>query len=238
MTFRFFCLALLIYSCVSATAGGCSGSKETGDNDGALDTRRLPRAEEVREVFASPASTIYLARESVEKTIAQVGQKFAEAGWQPYASPVAAQADKVNMRIASYKRQSQAVTVFITVAPAQRRQASVQYAAVKLPFDLPFPPDGTNIEYDPNRPQLSCLTAQPVEKSLEHFDVELARLGWSVWLPKPGATRVKDGTATAYYVRDGAAPLELKLTHGEDDMTQVTIKSVPAETLIKESEEP
>jgi hypothetical protein len=82
---------------------------------------------------------------------------------------------------------------------------------------------------------LSCLTAQPVEKSLAFFDVELARLGWSIWLPKPGAARVKEGTAAAYYVREGAAPLELKLSHGGDDTTHVTIKSVPAETLIKES---
>ena len=59
----------------------------------------------------------------------------------------------------SLKKGTQALNVFITIAPAQNNATSVQYAAVALKTDLPFPPDAGNIEYSPDRPLLTAVTS-------------------------------------------------------------------------------
>ena len=162
-----FCGAMLM-----ALAVGCSVAPASID-DAETDTRRLPRVSEVRAIFASPATTIYLARESVDKTSSLVTAQLNQAGWQKYTLPLSPD-EHPDKRITSFKRGSQAVSVFLTVEPGRERQTSVQYAAVKLAHDLPFPIDSDDIEFDPKRPRLRCTTRQPLEKLLTHFDAELA----------------------------------------------------------------
>ncbi len=99
---RFTSAALLLIGCVS-TQCGCSPSTSLAESGAAVDTRRLPRVHLGRDVFASPASTIYISRETVENTVAAVVQQLAGAGWQQYTSPVSAQADKHGVKIASFK---------------------------------------------------------------------------------------------------------------------------------------
>ena len=75
----------------------------------------------------------------------------------------------------SLKKGSQALSVFITIAPAQNNATSVQYGALALKNDLPFPKDAADIEFDPNRPLLTLVTAEPIEKTLDFYRKELER---------------------------------------------------------------
>jgi hypothetical protein len=130
------------------------------------------------------------------------------AGWQAYTAPHTATAKRPEMSVATFKKGPLGLTVFIRVAPAQGNATSVQYGPMPLPNDLPFPADGTAIEYDPHRPLLMCFTGAPLDRTLTYYREQLGTLGWSLWSPRRGDKQppdsgpgelTKDG-AYAYYV--------------------------------------
>ena len=161
---------ILTLACLATLAGGCNDkSKDAGkakaetvnpkpDTD-AFDTSRLPRVAGAKEVFASPATTIFTSADPVAQTADTVEKALAAAGWQEYVAPNTARATNPDQRIVSLKKGAQGLSVFITIAPAQNNATSVQYAAVALKNDLPFPKDGSQIEYSPDRPLLTAVTA-------------------------------------------------------------------------------
>ena len=50
--------------------------------------------------------------------------------------------------------------MFITIAPAQNNATSVQYSALPLKTDLPFPKDASNIEYSPGPAAADAVTGE------------------------------------------------------------------------------
>ena len=232
---------ILTLACLATLAGGCNDeSKDAGkakaetvnpkpDTD-AFDTSRLPRVAGAKEVFASPATTIFTSADPVAQTADTVEKALAAAGWQEYVAPNTARATNPDQRIVSLKRGARGLSVFITIAPAQNNATSVQYAAVALKNDLPFPKDGSQIEYSPDRPLLTAVTAMPVEQTLAFYRKELASRGWSLWSQKLNGVQPAGGTAGeltksgayAYYLqgdrrlaalqleRTDAGPIKLK----------------------------
>src|SRR5215510_12179722 len=96
--------------CLSLFVSGCSKSESA---DAVSDTSRLPRVTGAKEVFASPATTIFTSPDSVAQTADALEKKLAEAGWQRYVAPNTAYADNPQMRIMSLKLGSQALNVFV-----------------------------------------------------------------------------------------------------------------------------
>jgi len=166
-------------ACLALLAGGCNESKTDGESkadSGVFNTSRLPRVSGAKEVFASPATTIFTSPDSVAQTADTVDKALAAGGWQKYIAPNTAYANDPNMRIASLKKGTQALSVFITIAPAQNNATSVQYAALLLKTDLPFISDASNIEYSPERALLTLVTGEPIDKTLDFYRKELGAL--------------------------------------------------------------
>jgi hypothetical protein len=143
-----------------------------------LDTSLLPRVAGAKESFASAATTIYISPDPVRQTAEATSKALAALGWQAYVAPFTARAQNPNMAIMSLKKGPQALNVFITVAPAQANATSVSYTAVALSTDLPFPKDAADIEFDPNRPSLNCITSDAIDRTLDFYRQELGALGW------------------------------------------------------------
>ena len=125
----------------------------------ALDTSRLPRVTGARDSCASAATTVYFAPDTGARVAEATRKALAASGWQSYVAPHTARAQNPTMEIMTFKKGPQALNVFITLAPAQNNATSVSYTAVALPTDLPFPPDATDIAFDPNRPLLFAVSA-------------------------------------------------------------------------------
>ena len=125
-----------------------------------FDTSRLPRVIGAKEIFASPATTIFTSPDSVAQTADTLDKALAAGGWQKYVAPNTAYSQDPKMRTMSLKKGTQALNVFITVAPAQNNATSVQYSALPLKTDLPFTKDASTIEYSPERPLLTLVTAE------------------------------------------------------------------------------
>ncbi len=220
--------------CLAAFAAGCSKSdKET--NNGVFDTSRLPRVTGAKEVFASPASTIFTSRDSVALTADTLDKALAAAGWQKYVAPHTANRQDANLRTMSLKKGPQALNVMIAIAPAQNNATSVQYSALPLKNDLPFAKDAADIEFDPNRPLLTLVTAEPIDKTLEFYRKELAPLGWSLWSRKLNGAQPAGGAAGeltksgayAYYVQGDKRMAALALERADGGRIKVKFEELP-----------
>ena len=203
------------------------------------DTSRLPRVGGGKEIYASPAQTIFLSSESVAATTEAARKALTAQGWQSYEAPFTAKTDDPTIGLLSLKKGAQGLSVFVTVAPAQNNAISVQYHAVELETDLPFPKDAADIEFSPKRPYLKCTTAETVERTLASYFSELTAQGWSAWSTKtvakvaPGdkVGELTERGAYAYFVHDGKPPVMLRLQRLENGRTRVEIETVPVEDL-------
>jgi hypothetical protein len=225
LIFAFACLAML---------GGCNESKI---DNGTFDSSRLPRVSGAKEVFASAASTIFTSPDSVAQTAETLDKALASGGWQKYIAPNTAYSKDPTMRIMSLKKGTQALNVFISIAPAQNNATSVQYSALPLRTDLPFTKDASNIEYSPERPLLTLVTAEPVDMTLDFYRKELGARGWSMWSEKTNGKQPADGPsgkvhergAYAHYItdKDPSVALVLTLQKAEAGKLKVELKQWP-----------
>lgn len=220
---------------------GCSKAESA---DGALDTSRLPRVAGAKEIFASVGVTNFTSPASVAQTADSVEKALAGGGWQKYIAPNTAYANDPSMRMMSLKRDSQALSVFISVAPAQNNATSVQYSVLPLKTDLPFTKDATAIEYSPDRPLLTLVTAEPVDKALDFYRKELALRGWSLWSEKTNGKAAPGGPSGilhekggyAHYVtdKDPTIALVVTLQMAEAGKSKLEIKQHPVGILAAE----
>ena len=238
-------LALL---CILLLATACSKSEKSdsaAETSQTLDTTRLPRVAGAKVIFSSPASTIFTSSESVAQTAGTVDKALVAEGWQKYAAPNTSVSENESQRSLSLKKGPLALGVYISVAPAQGNATSVQYNAVPLKNDVPFPKDATNIEFDPNKPLLTLVSADPVDRTLDFYRRELGTLGWSLWSQKLNGVQPPGGTsgelsksgAYAYYLQGDRRLAALVLERAEAGRTKVKFEELPAgylESLQKE----
>jgi hypothetical protein len=230
---------ILAFACLALLAGGCSKSEpekaEKADN-GVLDTSRLPRVANAKQIFASPATTIFTSLDSVAQTADTLDKALAAGGWQKYVAPNTAYSQDPKMRTVTLKRGTQALNVFISVAPAQNNATSVQYSLLPLKTDLPFTKDASAVEYSPDRPQLTLITAQPVDKTLEFYREELSARGWSLWSQKLNGIQPAGGTAGeltksgayAYYLQGDRRLAALQLERTDAGRIKLKFEVLPA----------
>ena len=232
---------LLAFIWAVLLAAGCSRDEKAAKADTTFDTSRLPRVSGAKEIFASAATTIFTSPVSVAQTAETVDKALAASGWQKYIAPFTAASNDSTRWIMSLKKGQQALNVFISVAPAQGNATSVQYAAVALKTDLPFTKDASNIEYSPDRPLLTLVTAEPVDKTLDFYRKELGERGWSLWSEKLDAKQPTGGPSghigerggSADYVNDKEPTVTLILTiqNAEGGKFKVELKEYPVDIL-------
>jgi hypothetical protein len=224
--------------CVSMLAASCSKSEPAAEKaEVTFDVSRLPRVTGAKEIFANLATTIFTSPSPVAQTADMLDKTLAASGWQKYGPPNSATSDDAAQRIMSFKKGQQALGVFITIAPAQGNATSVQYTAVALKTDLPFTKDASDIEYSPDRPLLSLITAEPIDKTLDFYRKELAARGWALWSVKTNGKQPDGGPsgtvhekgAYAHYItdKDPSVALVLTLQKAEPGKFKVEIKEYP-----------
>lgn len=223
-------------ACLSVVAAGCNEQSSKPESNAVFDSSRLPRVSGAKEIFASPATTNFTSPDSVAQTSDNLEKALSTAGWQKFVVPNTATASDPKMRMLSMKKGAQALMVFISVAPAQNNATSVQYSALPLKNDLPFPKDAASIQFNPDKPLLMLTTGEPVDKTLEFYRKELEPLGWSLWSQALNGPQPAGGTAGvltrsgayAYYVRDNKRLALLQLERAGNGPTSVKFDEQPA----------
>ena len=223
----FACLLVISMAGVSATPSSAGEP---------LDTSKLPRVGGAKETFASAPTTILAAPDPVAPTTEATVKALLADGWQSYVAPFTELAKAPNSEFRSFKKGPQALNVSVMLAPAQGNATSIQYIAIPLANDLPFPKDATNIAYAPQRPYMSCLTPATIDATKEFFSTELARQGYAADAAATGNGRFKtDVAANAYYVAAGHPALTLVLARTDDGMTKVVLDGLVASPKLSET---
>lgn len=229
MRLRLPALALL---CFTAFGGIAAAQNAFPD---ILDTTKLPRLPGARELYAFPHTSSFVVSDSVADAAEVVVKGLAADGWQEYGPPFSERLRQPTSQILTFKRGWQALSVYITLAPAQGGATAVAYTAIAIENDLPFPKDATDIKFAPDRPHLNLFTAESVEVTHAFFAKELGGMGWSPWSTKDNAKKdpgeiVSDPTprgALAYFVKDGKQSMVLVLQRTNDGRTMVELKAFP-----------
>lgn len=194
-----------------------------------LDTSKLPRVAGAKETYASGPTTILSTPDPVAATTEATVKALLADGWQSYVAPFTEMSKAPNSAFRSFKKGSQALNVSVMLAPAQGNATSIQYIALVIANDLPFPKDATNIAYAPQRPYLSCLTPATFDATKEFFSTELARQGYTADAAATGNGRFKtDVSDNAYYIAAGHPALTLVLQRTDDGMTKVVLDGLVA----------
>jgi hypothetical protein len=202
-----------------------------------FDTSRLPRTAGATELYASPATTIFISQDSVAKTAETLTSALGGAGWQRYEAPFSAKAETPDQQIMTFKKRAQGLNAFITLAPAQGNKTSVQYSGIPFEHDLPVPADAREILFDPSRPYLSCFTGGPVAETMRFLNGELIARGWVPWSTKnkakapDGAIQDTDHGQFSYFVQDGGGAVIALAQLQKDGRTIAKIEPVPASVL-------
>src|SRR5664279_3637771 len=109
-------ISFAIFFALASLATIAGGSPQSNAQTAAADTSRLPRIAGGKQIFASPATTMYTSPQEVATTADFVAKALAAEGWQSYVAPFTARANDPKMRIMSLKKGPQGLSVFITVA--------------------------------------------------------------------------------------------------------------------------
>lgn len=235
-------LALCGMLAIGAAQGGPAWAQAPGQVPGQVaadgfDASKLPRIAGAREIYAGPATTIFSSPQPIGPTADAVAAALAALGWQRFSAPDAASAEAPTMRTLTFKKGPQALTVFITVAPAQNNAISVQYSALPLRVDLPFTADAADIRYAPDSPSLSLVSAESPDALLDFYRRQLAGRGWFLWSEKTDGRQAEGGPSgtlnerggSAYYIsdREPKVTLALVLQKTGDGKVRVEIKPQP-----------
>jgi hypothetical protein len=105
-----------------------------------------------------------------------------------------------------------------------------------LKNDLPFSKDATNIEFDPNKPLLTLVSGEPIDKTLDFYRKELGLLGWSLWSQKQNGIQPPGGAsgeltksgAYAYYLQGDNRLAALVLERADSSGTKIKFEELPA----------
>ena len=239
-TMRGLTLALMLVvaaGALTAVSGNFASAPAAADYT--LDTSKLARVEGAKETYASPATTIFTAPDSVAATAVAAAKLLAADGWQHYEDPFSASAKTPDLSIMTFKKGRQGLSVFVTLAPAQGNATSVSYTANAIVDDLPFPKDATEIKYAPDRPHLSVITETPLDASLAFFRDELAARGWAPWSRKDNrklaagedASEANERGKFAFFVREDHRPIMLMLQNRDDGRLNASLERVPEKLL-------
>ena len=145
-------LALTFLAAIAA--GGPLSAREAPRPDApagfadVIDASRLPRLAGAQELFASPSTTSFLVRESLEQAMDASRALLAAEGWQQAGAPVSSNTQRDQLAILNLSKASHRLNVFITVAPEQGGATWVQYTPIAIEHDLPLakhpkrPPNG------------------------------------------------------------------------------------------------
>ena len=200
---------------LGVTLSRYAGSNETSigiSNYGNLNAQDLPSPPESQKLFGNAMSVLYITAKDVATAADECIAQLEEAGWQAYQHPYTMITENNSQRTLTLKKNGIGLSVYITVAPAQQNQTSVQYSLQMLGDDLPAPQDAQAIEFLESPLQLSCDTTEGIQDTLSFYREALTSQGWQ----ETGEANQQPTEAVAVFQREEGLPIVLRLNRTQD----------------------
>ncbi len=192
------------------------------------DTSKLPRPIGAHVLFESPQTTILSVPLSVDAAAQEVERLLLSAAWQGYTDPSSRTTVDPQARHVVVRKGATNLRVRIAPAPAQDNATTINYVSASLRHDIPFPPDGSDIKFDPNVPHLEAVTGKSFSGISEFYVAEMRTRGWTLH-PAPDGGNAFDGDGTsqrAFLTKAGQRPLLLFMRKLETGSLAVKLEAV------------
>lgn len=196
-------------------------------NLGNVDPRELPRVADAKSIYGGRASAMYVSSKKVADVAAETRKILKAAGWTEYAQPFSQKAEIPDQEIFELRQRGASMTVFISVAPAQKGQTSIQYSARMLIQELPAPPTAEALEFDDQRPYLRCQIPGEIKGAIDFFKKAFPEIGFS---EHRATNESASGAFLVFRSSDkDVAIAELKKLEG--DKIDATVRTITAATI-------
>lgn len=143
---------------------------------GNVDAQTLPRPPEVKPMYESPLTSMYVTEASVEATAQATRELFLAAGWEPYGTAG---------NTLSFKRNAIEASATVQSAPAQGGKTVIQFGTQLLSHDLPAPPDAEKVQYSDSPAQLSLDWNKDIGTTADYYRKALGERGWKATTDNP-----------------------------------------------------
>ncbi|HMQ54714.1 MAG TPA: hypothetical protein PKD98_21730 [Anaerolineae bacterium] len=198
-------------------------------NHGNIDLKTLPQTTDAQDESAFPNILIYFSPTALSDVVAFTRQALADQGWHEYTPPGTALATDADSQTLTFIQNGLELTAFITIAPAQDGQSSVQYSTVLLPMDLPLTADASGLEFDKLEPYLSYNGEEGLESLVDFFRQTMSDTGWT---ELPDSASITENGATLAFAHEGEQmALLVEVLPTEDNQTAVTLRAFDSMSL-------
>jgi hypothetical protein len=192
------------------------------------DTSRIPRPQGADVMYESPQTTIFSVSLSVDAAAREVEAILRAADWQGYADPSGRTPVDPQARHVVVRKGPTGLRVRIAPAPARGNATTVNYVSAPLRHDIPFPPGGSDIKFDPNVPQLEAVTGKSFDDLSKFYVAQMQERGWTLHQPPDGGSAFAgDGVSQrAFLTKSGQRPLLLFMRQLEAGGVAVKLEAV------------
>ncbi|MGL4440078.1 MAG: hypothetical protein ACRCUE_12485, partial [Bosea sp. (in: a-proteobacteria)] len=200
-----------------------------------LDTTKLPRPAAIRQLAAFPQTTIILSAESVPAATKAALALLEANGWQRYLSPTSQIVQQPTSETHQLKRGTQALTLFVQVAPAHNNATSISYSEVPLNVDLAFHNKATDIRFSPSPLHLDARVPMAHDALLAYYRAELITAGWALHSASDGSAPMRvttgEGMQHAFFTHGSLGAIHVTAKAADSGMSTIAIRAVPASVL-------
>ena len=193
-------------------------------NLGNIDSRELPRVSEAKLIYGGRASAIYVSPKKVTDVVAETRKLLQTAGWVEYAAPFSEKAVIPDQEMFELRQRGVSMTAYISVAPAQQGQTTIQYSSRMLRQELPAPPNAEALEFDDHRPYLKCLMAGKMSAAVEFYSKAFPEIGYT----EKRSVHASETDAVVVFRSPAQDVVLAQLKPVEGDKVEVTVRMLTA----------
>ncbi|MFN3745555.1 MAG: hypothetical protein ACK4TL_12690 [Hyphomicrobiaceae bacterium] len=222
MTLRFVALVRSLAIVLTMVGGTQAAAQDPAD------TSKIPRPKGANVIYESPQTTIFSVSLSVEAAAKAVEAVLRAADWQGYADPSGRSPVDPQARHVVVRKGPTGLRVRIAPAPGQGNATTINYVSAPLRHDIPFPPDGSDIKFDPNVPHLEAVTGQSFDEISKFYVTQMQERGWALHQPSDGSSAFAgDGVSQrAFLTKSGQRPLLLFMRRQDAGGVAVKLEAV------------
>ena len=151
-------------------------------NHGNVKLGQLPVPPGTKPVYVGDSTAMYSTDAAVPATADACRNLFVAQGWVPYGEA----GDSV-----VFKQNAILVTATVSSAPAQGGKTMIQYSSQLMSADIPAPPDGEDLRYGDQPPELNFETTANQDAIVDFYRKTLASAGWKSTMDKTVAVDEK-----------------------------------------------
>jgi hypothetical protein len=149
------------------------------EQHGDLDSRTLPRLDNVDDQYSDHGSSLYFTAVKLDKATDELRRRLKADGWQEYDRAFSQKAVRADATDLLFHKKAYSLGVAISIPPAEPGKTAVQYHVTTLARDMPAPADAKHVEIEDSRWILMCDAPGDVAAAADFYRTAMKGIGFT-----------------------------------------------------------